>query len=152
MTNYTQLPTMVSRRRVATHIDIEGTRNGNPLRLEIETFHDRERKVFITNLIRQDCEMANGRIVVINHDLDGDLFKLGWGHVARYSDKALREFHQAVLADMDDYKTLAPVQRLFRDGDDVLSAEEAAAQAEAAGGDELYEASRAARHRSYRES
>lgn len=117
MTDYAQLPTVVNRRVAATHIDLEGARNGNPLRLEVETFHDRERKVFISNLTRQDCEMADGRIVVVNFDLDGDLFKLRWGHVARYSDRALREFHQAVLADMDEYKTLGPVRTLFRRGD-----------------------------------
>jgi hypothetical protein len=117
MTDYTKLPVLVTRRVAATHIDIEGTRNGNQLRLEVETFHDRERKVFISNLTRQDCEFANGRIAVVNFDLDGDMFKLRWGHVARYSDKALREFHKGVLADMDEYKTLAPVQRLFLKGE-----------------------------------
>lgn len=144
MTDYTQIPTVVHNRRAATHIDLEGTRNGNPLRLEVETFHDRERKVFITNLFRQDCEMAGSRIVVINHNLDGDAFKLRWGHVERYSNEALREFHQEVVADLEQYKTLAPVQRLFEPGDTPESI------AEAAGGDELYEQSRAARHAAYK--
>jgi hypothetical protein len=116
-TDYTELPTVVHRRVAATHIFLEGTRNGNPIRLEVDTIHDRERKVFITSLIRQDCEITNGRVAVVNYDLSADLFKLRWGHVERYSDKALREFHQAVLADMEDYKALAPVQRLFLKGE-----------------------------------
>lgn len=144
MTDYTQLPTLVNCRTAVTQIPLEGTRDGNKLRLEVDTFHDPERKVFISNLARQDCEISNGRIVAVNFDLGRDLFKLRWGHVERYSDKALLDFHQEVLADMERYKTLAPVQRLFLPGDTPESI------AEAAGGDELYEQSRAARHEAYR--
>lgn len=117
MTDYTQLPAQVHHRVAATHIDLEGTRDGNKLRLEVATFHDRERKVFISTLTRQDVKMVEGSLDFVNYKVDRDVFKLRWGHVERYSDKALREFHQAVLADMEQYKTLAPVQRLFLKGE-----------------------------------
>lgn len=146
MTDYTQIPTIVRRHQASTYIDIEGTRNDNPLRLEVETIHDRERKVFISRLIRQECEISNGRVTQVRFDLGADMFKLRWGHVDRYSDTALREFHLEVLGDMERYKTLDPVQRLFESGDTPESI------AEAAGGDELYEQSRAARHAAYRQA